>query len=91
MAGDIQARIAWSRVNLVSREETTPFASARVIFCRNVMIYFDTPTKERLISRFAEALAPGGFLYIGHSERVTGPAAALLQPVGPTIYQRSAA
>lgn len=62
-----------------------------VIFCRNVMIYFDTPTKERLISRFAEALAPGGFLYIGHSERVTGPAAALLQPVGPTIYQRSAA
>ncbi|MCW1427550.1 CheR family methyltransferase [Novosphingobium sp. JCM 18896] len=62
-----------------------------VIFCRNVMIYFDTPTKERLISRFAEALVPGGFLYIGHSERVTGPAAAQLQPVGPTIYQRSAA
>lgn len=62
-----------------------------VIFCRNVMIYFDTPTKERLISRFAEALVPGGFLYIGHSERVTGPAAAQLQPVGPTIYRRSAA
>lgn len=62
-----------------------------VIFCRNVMIYFDTPTKERLISRFAEALVPGGFLYIGHSERVTGPAAAQLRPVGPTIYRRSAA
>lgn len=62
-----------------------------IIFCRNVMIYFDNPTKERLISRFAEALVPGGFLYIGHSERVTGPAAAQLQPVGPTIYQRSAA
>ena len=62
-----------------------------VIFCRNVMIYFDNPTKERLISRFAEALVPGGFLYIGHSERVTGPAAAQLQPVGPTIYRRSAA
>ncbi len=62
-----------------------------IIFCRNVMIYFDNPTKERLISRFAEALAPGGFLYIGHSERVTGAAAAQLQPVGPTIYQRSAA
>lgn len=61
-----------------------------VIFCRNVMIYFDGPTKERLVQRFAEVLRPGGFLYIGHSERVTGPASQLLAPVGPTIYQRSA-
>ncbi|WP_088308297.1 CheR family methyltransferase [Novosphingobium sp. B 225] len=61
-----------------------------VIFCRNVMIYFDNPTKERLVERFAEMLRPGGYLYIGHSERVTGPAARLLAPVGPTIYQRSA-
>lgn len=59
-----------------------------VIFCRNVVIYFDTPTKEQLIARFAEALTPGGYLFVGHSERVTGPAAALLVPVGPTIYQR---
>ncbi len=62
-----------------------------VIFCRNVMIYFDTPTKERLVERFARQLVPGGFLYIGHSERVSGPATALLEPVGPTIYRRSAA
>lgn len=62
-----------------------------VIFCRNVMIYFDQPTKERLIARFAEKLVPGGFLYIGHSERVTGPALSLLQSVGPTIYQKRAA
>ena len=59
-----------------------------VIFCRNVMIYFDQPTKERLVHRFAEQLLPGGYLYIGHSERVTGPAASLLRPVGPTIYRR---
>jgi chemotaxis protein methyltransferase CheR len=62
-----------------------------VIFCRNVMIYFDTPTKERLVERFARQLVPGGFLYIGHSERVSGPATALLEPVGPTIYRRSGA
>jgi len=62
-----------------------------VIFCRNVMIYFDTPTKERLVERFARQLVPGGFLYIGHSERVSGPATALLDPVGPTIYRRSMA
>jgi len=62
-----------------------------VIFCRNVMIYFDQPTKERLVARFADKLVPGGFLYIGHSERVTGPASSLLHTVGPTIYQKSAA
>lgn len=62
-----------------------------VIFCRNVMIYFDNPTKERLVARFAELLAPGGTLYIGHSERVTGPALERLAPMGPTIYRRRAA
>jgi len=59
-----------------------------VIFCRNVMIYFDQPTKERLVARFMEALRPEGLLYIGHSERVTGPASEHLQLVGPTIYRR---
>lgn len=62
----------------------------QVIFCRNVMIYFDQPTKERLVSRFAQALCPGGYLYIGHSERISGPAEDLLEPVGPTIYHRRA-
>jgi len=61
-----------------------------VIFCRNVMIYFDSPTKDRLVERFAHQLHPGGYLYIGHSERVSGAATALLDPVGPTIYRRRA-
>lgn len=60
-----------------------------VIFCRNVMIYFDDPTKERLVLRFAQQLRPGGFLYIGHSERVTGEASTMLRCVGPTIYQKT--
>lgn len=62
-----------------------------VIFCRNVMIYFDQPTKERLVSRLAAQLRPGGYLYIGHSERATGPAERDLVQAGPTIYQRRAA
>jgi len=62
-----------------------------VIFCRNVMIYFDNPTKERLVARFADALVPGGWLYVGHSERVTGPALQTLTSAGPTIYRRSEA
>jgi chemotaxis protein methyltransferase CheR len=60
-----------------------------VIFCRNVMIYFDNPTKARLVERFADALVPGGWLYVGHSERVTGPALQKLTAAGPTIYRRS--
>lgn len=62
-----------------------------VIFCRNVMIYFDNPTKERLVARFAEKLVPGGWLYIGHSERVTGPATNMLSSMGPTIYRKRSA
>jgi chemotaxis protein methyltransferase CheR len=82
----VQALVRFRELNLMSEwPMTRPFD---VIFCRNVMIYFDIATKERLIERFARQLAPGGFLYIGHSERVSGPATALLEPVGPTIYRR---
>lgn len=61
-----------------------------VIFCRNVMIYFDQPSKERLVLSLAQQLRQDGHLYIGHSERVAGEAAQLLEPVGPTVYRRCA-
>ena len=59
-----------------------------VIFCRNVMIYFDQPTRERLVSRFAEMLAPGGYLCIGHAESLHNVAVPI-QPVGRTIYRKN--
>ena len=84
-----QSFVRFRRLNLLG---TWPMRGKfQTIFCRNVMIYFDNPTKERLVQRFADALEPGGYLYIGHSERVNGPAADLLVPVGPTIYQRQPA
>lgn len=83
----VQAMVRFRVLNLMGEwPMRSPFD---VIFCRNVMIYFDGPTKERLVERFARQLVPGGYLYIGHSERVSGPATALLEPVGPTIYRRS--
>ena len=85
---EARALIRFRQLNLLERWPMT--GRFDVIFCRNVMIYFDHATKEQLVSRFAEVLAPGGYLYIGHSERVSGPATQLLAPVGPTIYQRSA-
>ena len=59
----------------------------QAIFCRNVTIYFDQPTRDRLWSRFAGALVPGGFLFIGHSERLGGPAAQDFEPCGVTAYR----
>lgn len=89
IADELRACARFRSLNLLR-----PWPMARtfdVIFCRNVMIYFDTPTKERLLERLANQLAPGGHLYIGHSERVSGPATALLQPIENTIYRRVAA
>lgn len=59
-----------------------------VIFCRNVMIYFGEPAKEELEERFVNQLAPGGHLYIGHSERLIGSAASRMKSCGQTIYAK---
>lgn len=59
-----------------------------VIFCRNVMIYFGDPAKEELEGRFVDQLAYGGHLYIGHSERLIGPAASRMKSCGHTIYAK---
>jgi chemotaxis protein methyltransferase CheR len=59
----------------------------QAIFCRNVVIYFEEETQARVFSRFAPLLTPEGRLYIGHSERVCGPAAERFQTDGVTTYR----
>jgi chemotaxis protein methyltransferase CheR len=61
------------------------------ILCRNVVIYFAEDTQARIWSRFAPLLPPGGFLYIGHSERLSGPAASGFETIGITAYRRKGA
>lgn len=62
----LQEPIAFREFNLVKPwSMPEPFD---VIFCRNVVIYFDKPTRRELFARIADALAPGGYLYLGHSE-----------------------
>ncbi|PLL10919.1 chemotaxis protein [Tabrizicola sp. TH137] len=59
-----------------------------VIFCRNVAIYFPRDRQERLWQRFGDLLAPGGWLILGHSERLTGPAAADFRCEDITAYRK---
>ncbi len=61
------------------------------ICCRNVMIYFDGPSKERLQSRLADQLVTGGMMYIGHSERLEGPVAKRFEMIGRTAFRKIAA
>ena len=89
IAPEVRAMVRFRTLNLLG--EWPMQGRFDVIFCRNVMIYFDTPTKERLVARFAGMLQPDGTLYVGHSERVTGPALDQLVPMGPTVYRRRAA
>ena len=78
--------IQFRRLNLM--DDHFPIkTSLDLIFCRNVMIYFDRPTQETLVNKFHRYLKPGGYLFIGHSESlqwVTHPFTSL----APTIYQK---
>lgn len=84
---EIRSLIAFRRLNLM--DDPWPFSGLfDAIFCRNVMIYFDTPTKTALVERFKRQLKPGGWLYIGHSESLIGSHPGL-ELVGRTTYRRS--
>ena len=86
MDADVKSLIAFRQLNLMN--EPWPFKGKfDAIFCRNVMIYFDGPTKAKLIQRFVQQIKPGGWLYIGHSESLIG-AHPGLQSAGRTIYRR---
>lgn len=57
------------------------------MFCRNVILYFDTPPKARLVQCSSDLPAPGGWLHIGHSETIVDQKMAF-RLRGPTIYQK---
>ncbi|MEZ5716147.1 MAG: protein-glutamate O-methyltransferase CheR [Paracoccaceae bacterium] len=86
VAPDVRALVSMAELNLLKDWPMKgPFD---VIFCRNVVIYFDAETQARLWTRFADILAPGGRLFLGHSERVNTNAEPRLKPGGITQYTR---
>ena len=69
--------------------ESFPFKKPfQIIFCRNVMIYFDDPTREALVQKFHACLAHGGYFFIGHSETL-GRNNSLFQYVCPAVYRKA--
>ena len=58
-----------------------------IIFCRNVMIYFDKPTQERIVQKFHLALNEKGYLFIGHSESLTGVNHSF-KYIQPSVYRK---
>jgi chemotaxis protein methyltransferase CheR len=78
--------MSWHRMNLF--QEFYPLEGPfHVIFCRNVMIYFDRPSQELLVNRLSRMLMPGGYLKVGHSESLTTIKHSL-QSIKPAIYRR---
>lgn len=85
IAPRIRAQAGFRRLNLVE-----PFSWGRlfpVIFCRNVMIYFDRQTQEQVVGRLAAVLEPGGYLFVGHAESLTRISHSL-EYVRPAVYRK---
>lgn len=80
---NLKAMVWLARLNLM---EAWPMKGAfDLIFCRNVMIYFDKPTQQALVGRFWKLLSPGGHLFVGHAESLIA-AAHGFRYVQPAIY-----
>jgi chemotaxis protein methyltransferase CheR len=88
VAPELRALVRFKELNLLHEWPMTCLFD--VIFCRNVMIYFDEQTQNEAWQRFADQLRPAGILCIGHSERIA-TAHMPFNLVGQTIYQRRGA
>jgi chemotaxis protein methyltransferase CheR len=83
----IRKRVLFKRLNLMRHD--FPFRNRfDVIFCRNVMIYFDMPTRVALVEAFRQHLRPGGYLFLGHSESM-GRGVHGYEYLRPAVYRRN--
>ncbi len=86
VAPAVRSLVSFRRLNLMD-EDFGLREPMDIIFCRNVIIYFDKATQEALVNRLARQLTPGGYLFLGHSETLCGMDAPLAQ-MAPTVYRK---
>jgi len=86
IAPSLRPHVEFRRLNLMDNTYDVQ-GPVHVIFCRNVIIYFDRPTQEQLLRRLCRYLAPHGYLFMGHSENLHGMGLPVTQ-VAPTVYRR---
>jgi chemotaxis protein methyltransferase CheR len=67
---EIKHMVDFSRLNLMNAHAVAGMGPFDAILCRNVLIYFEKPTQKRVVEAFAEALRPGGYLFLGHAESI---------------------
>jgi len=84
---EFRNKITYKRLNLMNPNYGFRAQEFDVIFCRNVLIYFDKATKEKVINKLCKHLKPGGILFLGHSESIIGMNVPLEQ-VGTTTYKK---
>ena len=83
---EVRSLAEFNRLNLTERlPDSYRFP---VIFCRNVMIYFNKQTQSQLVKRLAERLEPGGYLFVGHAESLTGLEHGL-RYIRPAVYRKA--
>ena len=86
VSDSMRALVSFRELNLIA--DWPMKGQFDAIFCRNTVIYFEEDTQSRVWSRFEPLLKPGGRLYIGHSERLTGPAVSRFANDGLTTYKK---
>jgi chemotaxis protein methyltransferase CheR len=83
---EYRKKLHFKRINFMDADFGLLKSDLDIIFCRNVLIYFDKTTQERVIHKFCRHLRPGGLLFLGHSESIIGMNLPLVQ-VRPTVYR----
>ena len=83
---ELRAMTSFARLNLIATSYPVP-RDMDVIFCRNILIYFDKPMQEAVLNRLCVHLRPGGYLFLGHSESLAGFQLPL-KPIGNTVFRR---
>lgn len=71
LSNDLRSAVEFTRINLMEASEVRPYRNFDVIFCRNLLIYFDDVSRKQAAETFFDALRPGGFICLGHSESMS--------------------